>query len=278
MNCPTDSPSPPSHHSSPPSHHSSLSPHTITTTTTSSTSTLLSQYHIPLAILSYSFCSSTLLLANKLTMLYLPRPSLISLIQIIFSLLIMFFLFSCFQIPYDPLEKFKIQKYLIYVFTFTISRYANMKALQQSNVDTIIIFRSCIPLTISILEYFFLNRLFLSLKSFLSLVVICLSAIVYCYHDSNFILNGYQAYSWVMIYFLLLTFELTYCKALMSSVALKTNWGPVYYCNVLAVIPMTILCYLVGDLDGNIWEDISHISFTGIVVILFSCVAGTFIG
>jgi solute carrier family 35 len=238
----------------------------------------LSQYHIPLAIISYSLCSSTLLLANKLTMIYLPRPSLISLIQIVFSLLVMFILFVFFKVPYDQLETSKVQKYLIYVLTFTISRYANMKALQQSNVDTIIIFRSCIPLTISILEYYFLNRLFLSPKSFLSLVVIFISAIIYCYHDSNFLLNGYQAYSWVMVYFLLLTFELTYCKVLMSSVALKTNWGPVYYCNLLAVIPMTILCYLVGDLDGDIWEDISQISFTGILIILFSCVAGTFIG
>ncbi len=35
------------------------------------------------AILSYSFCSSTMLVANKLVMHYIPAPSLVSLIQLL---------------------------------------------------------------------------------------------------------------------------------------------------------------------------------------------------
>lgn len=190
----------------------------------------------------------------------------------------MFILFTCFHIQYDQLERNKVQKYLIYVLAFTISRYANMKALEQSNIETVIIFRSCIPLTISFIEYYFMNRLFPSYKSLLSLVILCISAVVYCYTDSQFLLYGLSSYSWVLLYFLLLTFEMTYCKVLTSSAKMKTNWGPVYYCNLLAVIPMTLLSYIVGDLHEGIWNDLINIPLPGIIILIFSCLVGTFIG
>jgi hypothetical protein len=40
---------------------------------------------IALAILGYSLCSSTLLLANKLSITYLPSASLLAFVQIVFS-------------------------------------------------------------------------------------------------------------------------------------------------------------------------------------------------
>jgi hypothetical protein len=40
-----------------------------------------------------------------------------------------------------------------------------------------------------------------------------------------------QAYSWVVTYFFLITFEMTYGKKLTSSVKMDSVWGPVLYCN-----------------------------------------------
>ena len=55
-----------------------------------------------------------------------------------------------------------------------------MKALQLSNVETVIVFRACTPLCVSFLDYYFLNRNFPSRRSILSLSLICIGAYGYC--------------------------------------------------------------------------------------------------
>jgi drug/metabolite transporter (DMT)-like permease len=236
------------------------------------------EINVAVAIVAYSLCSSTLLLANKAAMIYLPRPSLISLIQVLVSLVIMLVLSLGFQIQIDKLEWWKVKKYLLYVLAFTISRYANMKALDQSNIETVIVFRSCAPLAVSFIEFYFMGRSFPSVRSLLSLVIVCVGAVTYCLSDSEFSLRGFAAYGWVSLYFLLLTFEMTYCKALTSSAQMATNWGPVFYCNFLAVLPMTLLSCLVGDIDSEVMEALRSIPWPGFLILFFSCLAGTFIG
>lgn len=232
---------------------------------------------ISFAIISYSICSSTLLLANKLIMIYLPYPSIVSLIQVIISIIIMKII-TYFNIQIDKLEYKKIKQYILYVFAFTISRYANMKALEKSNVETVIVFRACTPLTVSFIEYYFMGRAFPSKKSLLSLFIVCIGAILYCISDSEFSLHGITAYSWVILYFILLTFEMTYCKTLTSSVKMTSNWGPVYYCNTLAIIPMIIFGYFIGDFNDISIELFQKIPPIGLAILFFSCIAGTFIG
>lgn len=233
---------------------------------------------ITFSILSYSICSSTLLLSNKIILFYLPSPSIISLIQILSSLFFLFLLSSFFSIQIDKLEINKVKKYLIYVLAFTISRYSNMKSLENLNIEVVIIFRSCIPLTVSFIEYYYMGRELPSYKSLLSLFLISIGAILYCISDSKFMLHGITAYSWVFLYFIILTFEMTYCKTLISSAKMSTNWGPVYYCNTLAVIPMILFGYLVGDFDHFTINDIKTIPLFGLLVLFFSCIVGTFIG
>ena len=233
---------------------------------------------IAISILSYSLCSSTLLLANKAAMFYIPYPSIISLLQIILSLIFIQIFSLVFHLQIDKLEWKKVKKYLIYVLAFTISRYSNMKALNQSNIETVIVFRACSPLTVSLIEYLFMGRAFPSLKSILSLLFVCIGALLYCLSDSEFNLHGLSAYSWVIIYFILLTFEMTYCKTLTSSVPMVSNWGPVYYCNSLAILPMILFGYFIGDFDNYSLNSFLQIPSIGLGIIFFSCIAGTFIG
>lgn len=49
------------------------------------------------------------------------------------------------------------------------------------------------------------------------------------------------------------------------------------YCNILAALPMFLLGYLAGDYEG-IQERVAGISSTGLCILLFSCLVGTFIG
>jgi GDP-mannose transporter len=177
----------------------------------------------------------------------------------------------------DNLEWSKIKPYSIYIVAFVAAIYSNMKALSLSNVETVIVFRACSPLTVTIIEYLLMDRAMPSLRSSLSLGLVALGAIFYCKSDSEFELNGIAAYYWVFIYAGFITFEMTYGKKLTSSVKMDSVWGPVLYCNILAALPMFFLGYINGDYE-NIFEKLVAIPPQGIALIAFSCVTGTLIG
>ena len=165
----------------------------------------------------------------------------------------------------------------MYIVAFVSAIYANMQALKHSNVETVIVFRSCSPIAVSIIEYIFMGRAFPSLRSCLSLASVAFGAILYCMSDSQFSLNGFRGYTWVFTYFILITFEMTYGKRLTSSVKMASVWGPVFYCNLLASLPMFLLGYSTGDYD-NIGTKLYTLPISAILILIFSCIAGTLIG
>ena len=207
---------------------------------------------------------------------FLPVPSVVSFIQIISSVIAIYVL-KLFNVKVDPLEWDKIKSYSVYVVAFVAAIYANMQALQVCNVETVIVFRACSPISVSVVEYIFMNRELPSMRSSLSLGTVALGALIYCMCDSEFALKGLSAYSWAIAYFFLITFEMTYGKKLTSSVKMDSVWGPVLYCNLLAAVPMFLLGYLAGDYEG-LYERLVEMPTNGMLVLLFSCVAGTLIG
>jgi hypothetical protein len=231
---------------------------------------------VTLAVIGYSLCSSTLLLANKLAVSYLPIPSVISLVQIISSALIVLGM-KLLGLPIDDFEWSKVRAFALYIIAFVTAIYANMQALAHSNVETVIVFRACTPIAVCLIEYLFMDRAFPNLKSSLSLAAVALSAIFYCVSDSEFMLNGFKAYYWVTVYFVLITFEMTYGKKLTNSVKMESVWGPVLYCNVLSAAPMFMLAFSNGDFEG-IAEKLIELPLNGALIILFSCIVGTLIG
>jgi len=231
---------------------------------------------VGLAILGYSLCSSTLLLANKMAINYLPLPSVVSFCQIVFAAIVVLILKSC-CVEIDGFDREKLKAYAMYIVAFVSAIYANMQALQHSNVETVIVFRACSPIAVAILEWALMGRALPSGRSALSLAMVAFGAIVYCLCDSEFMLIGIKAYTWVIIYFFLITFEMTYGKKLTSSVKMESVWGPVLYCNLLAAMPMFLLGYGNGDYE-NIAESFSEMPANGMAILIFSCVAGTLIG
>lgn len=233
-------------------------------------------YAVTMAIVGYSLCSSTLLLANKLAIVYLPNPSLVSFVQILFAALAVLSIRAT-GYPVDWFEMHKLKAYSMYVLIFVLAIYTNMQALSVSNVETVIVFRACTPISVCVLEYFFMNRELPSLRSVISLSAVAFGAILYCLCDSQLALKGIQAYFWVLIYFCLITVEMTYGKLLTSSVKMESVWGPVLYCNALSVMPMFFLGASTGDFS-NTFTTLANLPFNGVCVLLFSCVAGTLIG
>lgn len=92
----------------------------------------------------------------------------------------------------DALEYDKIYSYMFYIVAFVLSIYANMKALSLSNVETVIVFRACVPVVVTVIEYFFMDRALPSVRSALSLFVVSAGAVMYCLSDSEFAMNGIQ--------------------------------------------------------------------------------------
>lgn len=207
---------------------------------------------------------------------YLPIPSVVSFIQI-FSSTVFILLYQMCGGQVDKIEWSKVKAYSLYIVAFVAAIYANMQALNHSNVETVIVFRACTPIAVTVVEYLFMDRAWPSLRSSLSLCVVAIGAIFYCMSDSQFLLDGLKAYYWVILYFFLITFEMTYGKKLTSAVKMESVWGPVLYCNLLAALPMFLLGYCNGDYE-NIGEKLSEIPANGVLVLIFSCIAGTLIG
>lgn len=100
---------------------------------------------------------------------------------------------------------------------------------------------------------------------------------MYCMADSQLALDGLSSYGWVITYFFLITFEMTYGKKLTSAVKMDSVWGPVLYCNLLSIVPMGALGILSGDFD-NVSEHLSSMNSVGWFLLIFSCIVGTLIG
>jgi hypothetical protein len=226
----------------------------------------------------YSLCSSTLLLANKLAMEYFPSPSAVSLLQIVFATVaVLGIKFAGYEVDWFDWEKTKA--YSIYVVIFVAAIYSNMQALKNANVETVIVFRACSPIAVCAFEYIYLNRDYPTARSAISMTVVAIGAVVYCLSDSQLALKGLGAYSWALIYLVLITVEMTYGKLLTSSVKMDSVWGPVLYCNAFSIVPMLLLSYGSGELTHSMsMEDVFAVPLIGWLFLLFSCIVGTLIG
>lgn len=219
-----------------------------------------------------------MLLANKVALSFLPLPSVVSVIQIIFAAVTVLVMKYGAGMKIDNIEMSKVKPYALYIVAFVSAIFANMQALSVSNVETVIVFRACTPLATSAIEYIYMGRSLPSMRSLLALCVVAGGALAYCMNDSQVALEGIAAYQWVSLYFVLICFEMTYGKQLTKDIKMDSpTWGPVLYQNLLAILPMAALGEMKGELDGAV-EQVLAVSTAGAAVLLFSCVTGTMIG
>jgi len=159
----------------------------------------------------------------------------------------------------------------IYVLAFSAGTWANMKVLQVSNVETVIVFRACAPLLVCVFDYQFHRRALPNRRSVGAMLLIGVGAFSYVLNDRSFKAEGMAAYFWVMVWFVVLVFQLTYAKHLVTGIGLKSVWSPVFYTNTLSLIPTGIIGIISGD-----FSKISDIQWTvdAVAVLLLSCVVG----
>jgi len=232
-----------------------------------------SSVEVTSAVVFYCICSGGMLLVNKLAVYHLPLPGLVTSCQ--FSTCSAF-VFGCKLVGCLHMDDFvwsKAKYFIVYVISFTIGTYTNIKVLSMANIETIIVFRSCTPLAVSVLDVIFYGRARPSLRSCFSLLLITAGAIAYIATDRDFQVNGFATYTWVMIWWVVLIFQLTYGKFLVTGIELASLWTPVLYTNTFSIIPALIVCLLAGELQP---ERLEHVQLTpsSLLWLAVSCVIG----
>ena len=134
------------------------------------------------------------------------------------SLVVCFQLFACIIIIYgaalfkilevDAMKWEYAKPYILYVVFFSTGIYCNMRSLNVSNVETVIVFRSLSPMVVAFLDALFLGREWPSPRSWVGLTILVVGAYGYAAHDEQFQTQGYNAYSWPTLYTFIIALEM----------------------------------------------------------------------
>jgi GDP-mannose transporter len=221
------------------------------------------------AVSGYMLCSASMLLVNKLAVHFLPAPAFVLLAQFVSAAVAVRGAAALGFIEVDPLEWAKVKVFMVVAFCFVGLVFANIKVLQYSNVDTFIVFRASTPLVISVADYMFLGRELPSLRSFLALLGLLVGTAGYVLSDKNFEVKGYM---WIAVWYFIFAADQIYIKYAVGSVQLS-NWGRVFYTNLLATVPLLLLTLAFGEIGqltkGATW------TVPSTTFLLISCAIGT---
>jgi GDP-mannose transporter len=163
---------------------------------------------IILSILAYSFCSGTLVLLNKLTLHYLPFPSLVVSFQLLACIVIIYGAQLLGYIDVDPIRWQYVKPYLLYIFFFSTGVYCNMRSLSISNVETVIVFRALSPIIVAFMDALCLGREWPTYRSWAGLITLVIGAYGYASFDEKFQTQGYSAYFWPTLYCVVIASEM----------------------------------------------------------------------
>ena len=251
--------------------------------------TLSPKAEVIVSVVSYSLCSGSLVLVNKLILHYLPFPSLVILVQLLASIFIIYGGNFFGIMPVDEMKLEFLKPYMIYTVAFSTGVYTNMMCLNQSNVETVIVARACSPLLVSVLDSIFLGREMPSHRSIGALSMIIIGAYGYASTDAAFKEQGSSAYFWPTLYLFIITFEMVYGKQIIRSVKFKTISGPVQYTNLLGWPPMFMFATMGGEFKRlndmeqsydvtSVWGLLGKLPVESIGLIILGCLIGTGIG
>ena len=182
-----------------------------------------SSVRVAIAVIFYCVCSGSMLLVNKLAVYHIPSPALVTLCQFTTaSSVVLGGKHSGLLRDVDDFEWDKAKHFLIYVLSFALGTWTNMKVLSLANVETVIVFRSCTPIAVSVFDYYFHGRDWPNARSITSLLCIAIGALCYIVNDREFQVSP-AAYRWAFAWWVVLVFQLTYGKFLVSGLQLRRS-------------------------------------------------------
>jgi len=243
---------------------------------------LTTQQQVIASIVAYGFCSGTMILLNKLTLHFLPFPSLVVAFQLIACIAIIYTAQCLGKVDVDKLQWEYVKPYLLYIFFFSTGVYCNMRSLNVSNVETVIVFRALTPMWVAFLDALFLGREWPSQRSWGGLSLLVVGAYGYASFDEEFQAQGLSAYFWPTLYMVIIALEMAYGKKIVKGVPLKTRSGPVVYTNLLGFVPMLLLANVSNEYQ-KFWDfywasEDYRLPPISIFLLVLGAVVGTAIG
>eukprot|EP00959_Pyramimonas_sp_CCMP1952_P278510 5823180-Pyramimonas_sp.AAC.1 len=226
---------------------------------------------------AYVCTSGSMLVLNKVAVTILPQPSLVLIAQLACAVLSAIGLNAAGYADVDELSVDKLKRFYMVAVIFLATIFSNMKTLQYANVETFIVCRTSTPLLIAALDYSFLGRQLPSTQSFLSLVFTAIGAVGYVLTDSGFQIIAYE---WIAVWFTMFSIDMVYIKYVIQTVPM-TNWGRVYYQNLIALPIVLLIGSLTGEVQDFLQLDsnphVNRVKWTPATVaaLLASCICGT---
>lgn len=143
----------------------------------------------------------------------------------------------------------------------------NIKALESSNVETVIVFQTLTSLAVAYGDYRFLNSSIPSTKVIVSLSIIVIGAVLFVYNNTLQI----NAFTWVILYFIAKVSDMLYIKHIIDTVPM-TNFGRSYYNNLLAA-PFALFLAILSE-RNKIGMALENLTFNGFFILFLSCIMG----
>ena len=221
-------------------------------------------------IASYSICSSTLLLVNKYVLQSFPVPSTILATQCFFTA----FAVRCASIVFsnqnvETMSKADFRLFVVVVICFVGTLFSNAKALQYTNVDTVIGLRLTMPLITCVLEYLFLGRQLPNTRSALALFGVAGSFSFYIMENGSL---PFRSVFWLGLWYSWTIFEGIFLKHVVTVSRLSTM-SKTYYLNVFSMVVFAFLALQLESrgLQPVTMSDAGLLAFVSHLLLLLSC-------
>jgi GDP-mannose transporter len=237
-------------------------------------------------LVGYALASSSLAVINKWAIVRFAYPNAVLQMQIVFSASVAYLL-GQFDVAYvDPLVLSKAIRFFPAVLLFYAALHANMKLLQNVNVDTFIVVRSCSPLLVYAVDSLRGTAALsavsrprgVQLARIGALVATSLSAAKYAGAESAEL--TVLGFTWSVVYLLSVCAAGVLVKGIVRRVPLS-SWGLVLYNNALstALLPLVVCSTLdrseasfgLGRSAAGLLADFP----AGALPVLASCIVGT---
>jgi len=254
--------------------HQLLNPEAIGTSAADLQDTTLENTETPrttkeyvIAATAYSLCAATLLVINKASVDSIPSPAVVVASQLLFSALAVKVLVWTSKIEAEPLEMIKVKQFMGVSLLFTLCLVTNVRALQSTSVQTVIVMRACSPIFVALFDWLYLGTGMPHSTTWICLLGIAMGATVYCVFDNGFTLRSFL---WPGVYFVSICAEMVFVKHIINTVNMST-WTRVYYNNALGFVPVLLFGFMFGEYKHI---NAKPITMTSLCVLLLACVVG----
>ncbi|KAJ1618920.1 hypothetical protein T492DRAFT_1089714 [Pavlovales sp. CCMP2436] len=222
----------------------------------------------------YVVSSSLMLVVNKAALRAFPFPGSLAVLQYAASALVVRSLAAAGLVEAEPLRWSRVRQFWTVTLVFSLTIFVNMHVLQRTNVETVVVFRSNVPVLTALCDFLFLGMELPSARSWAALLTIIVGSLVYVEHASHVDANTLQI---ALTYVALIAFEMVYVKHVMNTVEMST-FTRVLYNNSLSCAFGTAIALLTGE-GGRLARarrvdiSIEALSSTG-ALLLLSCAFG----